>query len=166
MLDGLDRFWRTRFRSDLEEMAPERRALILPYILAWIDGGGEISGNEVFRGFSQMAAMSKATVAATAAFDFVLSPVWTAPPFPADWASPLNDPARPFEHIAYCVAYNMSEQPALSINCGYTSGGMPIGLQIAGRRFDDAGVLRLAAAYEAMRPRERPWPRLDGGLPA
>jgi aspartyl-tRNA(Asn)/glutamyl-tRNA(Gln) amidotransferase subunit A len=166
MLDGLDRFWRTRFRSDLAEMAPVRRALILPYILAWIDGGGEISGNEVFRGFSQMAAMSSATVAATAAFDFVLSPVWTASPFPAEWASPLNDPASPFEHIAYCVAYNMSEQPALSINCGYTVGGMPIGLQIAGRRFDDAGILRLAAAYEAMRPTARPWPRLDVGLPA
>jgi aspartyl-tRNA(Asn)/glutamyl-tRNA(Gln) amidotransferase subunit A len=165
MVEGLDRFWRTRFRADLAEMAPERRAMILPYILAWIDGGGEISGNEVFRGFSQIGAMAKATVAATAAFDFVLSPVWTASPFPADWASPLNDPARPFDHIAYCVAYNMSEQPALSINCGYTSGGAPIGLQIAGRRFDDAGVLRLAAAYEAMRPASRAWPRLNGALP-
>jgi aspartyl-tRNA(Asn)/glutamyl-tRNA(Gln) amidotransferase subunit A len=166
MVEGLDRFWRTRFRADLEEMGPERRALILPYILDWIDGGGENSGNEVFRGFSQIGAMGKATIAATAAFDFVLSPVWTASPFPAEWASPLNDPARPFEHIAYCVAYNMSEQPALSINCGYTSNGTPIGLQIAGRRFDDAGVLRLAAAYEAMRPIARPWPRPDGGLPA
>jgi len=43
------------------------------------------------------------------------------------------------------MPYNMSEQPAASINCGYTKEGKPIGLQIAGRRFDDLGVLRLAA---------------------
>jgi Asp-tRNA(Asn)/Glu-tRNA(Gln) amidotransferase A subunit family amidase len=55
----------------------------------------------------------------------------------------------------------MSEQPALSINCGYAASGMPIGLQIAGRRFDDLGVLRVGAAYEAIRPPQRPWPRFD-----
>jgi len=46
----------------------------------------------------------------------------------------------------------------VSINCGYTGGGLPIGLQIAGQRFDDLGVLRMARAYEAMRPAQRPWP--------
>jgi Asp-tRNA(Asn)/Glu-tRNA(Gln) amidotransferase A subunit family amidase len=55
----------------------------------------------------------------------------------------------------------MSEQPALSINCGYAASGMPIGLQIAGRRFDDVGVLRVGAAFEAMCGPRRPWPRMD-----
>jgi aspartyl-tRNA(Asn)/glutamyl-tRNA(Gln) amidotransferase subunit A len=73
----------------------------------------------------------------------------------------LNDPTRPFEHIGYCVGFNMSEQPALAINCGYSASGMPIGLQIAGRRFDDLGVVRAAAAFEAMRPPPRTWPSLD-----
>jgi aspartyl-tRNA(Asn)/glutamyl-tRNA(Gln) amidotransferase subunit A len=105
--------------------------------------------------------MSQATQAATAPFDFVLSPVWPIVSFPAEFASPLNDPSRPFEHIGYCVAFNMSEQPALAINCGYSASGMPIGLQIAGRRLDDLGVVRVAAAFEAMRASQRPWPRLD-----
>ena len=52
----------------------------------------------------------------------------------------------------------MTEQPAASINCGYTADGLPIGLHIVGRRFDDIGVLRLSQAYEAMRPPQRPWP--------
>jgi len=52
----------------------------------------------------------------------------------------------------------MSEQPAASINCGFTAGGLPIGLQISGRRFDDLGVLRLAHAYEDLRGVQRPWP--------
>jgi len=56
------------------------------------------------------------------------------------------------------VPFNFSEQPAASINAGYTSGGLPIGLQIVGRRFDDLGVLRLARAFEGLRGEQRPWP--------
>ena len=161
MLDGLDNFWRTRFLSDTARLSETQRARILPYIRAWIDGGRDLTGIEVYRGFAQIPAMSQATQAATAPFDFVLSPVWPIVSFPAEFASPLNDPARPFEHIGFCVAFNMSEQPALTINCGYSKSGMPIGLQIVGRRFDDLGVVRVAAAFEALRAPQRPWPRLD-----
>jgi aspartyl-tRNA(Asn)/glutamyl-tRNA(Gln) amidotransferase subunit A len=52
----------------------------------------------------------------------------------------------------------VSEQPAASINCGYTADGLPIGLQIIGQRFDDVGVLQLAHAWEQMRPAQRAWP--------
>ena len=57
----------------------------------------------------------------------------------------------------------MSEQPALSINCGFTNDGLPIGLQIAGHRFDDLGVLQVAAAWERLRAPMRPWP-MDAGV--
>ena len=53
----------------------------------------------------------------------------------------------------------MSEQPAASVNCGYTKTGLPIGLLIAGARFDVLGVLRMARAWEAMRPEQHPWPQ-------
>ena len=56
----------------------------------------------------------------------------------------------------------MGGQPALSINCGYSSGGLPIGLQIIGQSFDDLGVLRLGRAFEEMRAPSRPWPKLSG----
>jgi aspartyl-tRNA(Asn)/glutamyl-tRNA(Gln) amidotransferase subunit A len=161
MLDGLDNFWRARFGSDTASLSETQRAKILPYIRAWIDGGRDLSGRDVYRGFAQIPAISQATQAATARFDFVLSPVWPVVSFPAEFASPLNDPARPFDHIGYCVGFNMSEQPALSINCGYSPSGLPIGLQIVGRRFEDVGVLRAGAAFEAMRPPQRPWPRFD-----
>jgi len=54
----------------------------------------------------------------------------------------------------------MSDQPASSANAGFTTAGLPIGLQIIGRRFDDVGVLRLSHAWEAMCPDRRPWPKL------
>jgi aspartyl-tRNA(Asn)/glutamyl-tRNA(Gln) amidotransferase subunit A len=56
----------------------------------------------------------------------------------------------------------MSEQPASSVNCGYAASGLPIGLQIAGQRFDDLGVLRVSRAFEQIREAQRPWPVAPG----
>ncbi len=158
MLDGLDLFWRQRAFADLETLSAAARAQVLPYIQAWAEGGRDLSGGDVYRGLSQMGAIRDATLAATGAYDFVLSPVAPVAAFLADMASPLDDPARPFEHICFTVPFNFSEQPAASINAGYTAADLPIGLQIIGRRFDDIGVLSLAAAFERLRGPQRPWP--------
>ena len=97
-------------------------------------------------------------MAACHAFDFVISPVAPVSAFPAEWAMPSNDPSRAMEHIAFTLPFNMSEQPALSVPCAHTAAGLPIGLQIAGRRHDDLGVLRLARAWESLRRPLLPWP--------
>ncbi len=154
MLNGLDIFWRTRLWSDLVALPEERRSRVLPYILEWAQGGASTSGVDVYRGFSQIDAMTVAALRATEPFDFVLSPTSPVSAFPADWASPVNDPAKPFEHIAFTVPYNMSGQPSVSVNAGFTAEGQPIGLQITGRRFDDLGVLRMAALFERVRPKQ------------
>jgi aspartyl-tRNA(Asn)/glutamyl-tRNA(Gln) amidotransferase subunit A len=107
--------------------------------------------------------MRDAAVAACHPFDFVLSPTSPVPAFDAGLASPLNDPERPVEHIAFTVAYNMSEQPAVSVNWDFTGEGLPIGLQVVGARHDDLGVLQLARALEQLRPPQRPWPMADSG---
>ncbi|HLX97258.1 MAG TPA: amidase [Roseiarcus sp.] len=158
MLDGLDRFWRMRALIDLQALSPAKRAKVLPFIREWAESAKGFSGEEVFRGFSQIPAMRKAAIAATAPFDFILSPTAPMTAFPAEWASPSQDPLNPFPHIGFTVAFNMSEQPAASVNCGYDSEGLPIGLQIIGRRFDDLGVLRIARAFEEIRAEQRPWP--------
>ena len=48
----------------------------------------------------------------------------------------------------YTRAYNLNGLPAISIPCGFSKGGLPIGLQLAGRPFDEETVLRVAYAYE------------------
>ncbi len=158
MADGIDRFWRTRAWVDLQAFEDEQRRRVLPFIAEWAEGGAQLSGIEVMRHYHQTLAMRAVTVAACQPFDFVLSPVAPIPAFAAELPCPTNDPAQPFEHIAYTLPFNMSEQPAASINAGYTAEGLPIGLQIVGRRFDDLGVLQLAYAWERMRPTQRPWP--------
>jgi len=151
MLDGLDDFWRQRAWVDIGALSPEKQAKVLPYIFAWAEGGKALPGDRVYRGMSQMIAMRDAALKAIAPYDFILSPVSPVPSFPAEWASPIDDPTRPFEHICFTVAANMSDQPAISVHAGLTSVGLPIGLQITGKRFDDLGVLRMARAWEAMR---------------
>jgi aspartyl-tRNA(Asn)/glutamyl-tRNA(Gln) amidotransferase subunit A len=159
MLDGLDHFWRTRALVDMNALTPSRRAAVLPFIREWAESASGFSGEHVFRGFSQVPAMRKATIEATAPFDYVLSPTAPMTAFPAEWASPSQDPLKPFPQVGFTVPFNMSEQPAASVNCGYDADGLPIGLQIIGRRFDDVGVLAVARAFEAIRAFDaRPWP--------
>ncbi len=158
MLDGMDHAWRMRSHLDLSALQPERKALVLPYIRDWADSAAHLSGPQTFVAMSQFHATRVATVKACAPYDFVISPTSPVVAFAAELPSPTNDPLRPLEHIAFTVPYNMSEQPAATVNCGYTTLGLPIGLQIAGQRFDDLGVLQFARAFECLRGPQRLWP--------
>lgn len=159
MMEGIDRFFQARALSDLSLMPQARQDKVLPFIVQWCRRAADLSGVDVIRGLNQIMAIREKAVTATEPFDFVLSPTSPITAYEADQPCPGGDPFKPFEHIAFTAPFNQSEQPAASINCGYGSDGMPIGLQIIGHRFDDAGVLRLAQAYETMRPVQKPWPQ-------
>jgi aspartyl-tRNA(Asn)/glutamyl-tRNA(Gln) amidotransferase subunit A len=159
MLDGLDNFWRARMWDDLSKLTPAERARALPYIRQWAEAGAGLSGLDVIRGFNVTMAIRAAAAKLFADIDYVISPVSPVVNFAAESASPINDPAKPFEHICYTVPWNMSENPALSINGGFDSSGFPVGVQIVGRRFDDIGVLGMGKAFEGLRGPQRPWPR-------
>jgi aspartyl-tRNA(Asn)/glutamyl-tRNA(Gln) amidotransferase subunit A len=160
MLDGLDRFWRMRSLIDIRALPQNKRDAVLPFIRAWAESASGFSSDQLFHGLNQMIVnIRKAAVAATAPFDFILSPTAPMTAYSAELPSPSNDPLNPFPHIGFTVAFNMSEQPAASINCGYDSQGLPIGLQIVGRRFDDIGVLSVSRTVEDMRSgASRVWP--------
>ena len=163
MLDGMDHFWRMRSYTDLQALPEAQRAKVLPYIRAWAESAAGMTGPQVFQASQQFHTTRVATVKACSGFDYVLSPVAPMPAFAAELPSPTNDPLRPLEHIGFTVPFNMSEQPAASVNCGYTASGLPIGLQIAGARFDDLGVLQVAHAFEQIRGPQRPWPQPPQG---
>ncbi|MBR1284259.1 amidase [Bradyrhizobium sp. AUGA SZCCT0177] len=158
MLDGIDNFFRARSWDDISRLTPEERAKTLPYILQWAEAGAKLSGLDVIRGFNATMAIRTAAAKLFCDLDYVVSPVSPVVNFPAEFASPVNDPTKPFEHIAYTVPWNMSENPAVSINGGYDKKGFPIGVQIVGRRFDDLGVLGMAKAFEGLRGPQKPWP--------
>lgn len=160
LLAGADLFLRARSWADLAALDPERRAAVLPFVREWALPGSRADGADVIAAFGVIQELRRVTVAATAGYDLMLSPVAPMATYPAHWPMPSNDPATSLDHCAYTLPYNFSEQPASSINAGFTPDGRPIGLQIAGRRFDDLGVLRATRWFEDARPREAApvWP--------
>ena len=165
LLDGLDVFWRARFWPEISALPPERRERVLPFIRQWAEGAQNATGADVYSGFDSIMRLRHLGNEMMRDLDFILSPTAPVAAFAAELPCPTNDPRRPFEHIAFTVPFNMTEQPAASINAGYTPDGLPIGLQIIGRRFDDLGVLQAAAAFERMRSPQRPWPKALPGSP-
>jgi aspartyl-tRNA(Asn)/glutamyl-tRNA(Gln) amidotransferase subunit A len=164
LFDDLDLYMRVRAWEVLRQLPHERQGLALPYIADWAGLGADVPGVVVMRCANRMLEAAQRTVAATIDYDFVLSPVSPVPTIPAELPSPTNDVDRALDHTVFTAAYNVSEQPACSVNCGWTDDGRPIGVQIAGRRFDDLGVLRMARFYEQARPEAaRPdWSRCRG----
>ena len=159
MLDGMCRFFEARSYNDLMELAPDRRARVLPFVAEWCSWrAAQFSGRDVMQAYALVMAMREAAVAATRPFDFILSPTSPILPYEAELPAPGNDPRDALPHIAFTVPYNMSEQPAASINWSSSDAGLPIGVQVIGRRFDDLGVLRLCRLLETLRPAQRPWP--------
>lgn len=88
-------------------------------------------------------------------WDFLLTPSVSVAAFPADKLMPSHWPSHPWDWISWAefsYPFNMSWNPASNVPCGFTADGLPIGLQIVGKRFDDLGVLQASAAYESIAP--------------
>jgi aspartyl-tRNA(Asn)/glutamyl-tRNA(Gln) amidotransferase subunit A len=159
MFDGLCRFFEARSYNDYMLLPPARRARVLPFIAEWCSWrGATFTGRDVMRAYGLVMAMREAAVTASGPYDFIVSPTSPILPYEAELAAPGNHPRNALPHIAFTVPYNMSEQPAASINWSYSAEGLPIGVQVIGKRFDDAGVLRLARLIEQIRPQQRDWP--------
>lgn len=159
MLDGMCRFFEARLHNDFSALPEDRRQKVLPFVAQWCTWrAAQFTGRDVMQAYNQVMAMREAAVAACQPFDYVLSPVSPILPYAAELAAPNDDPHDALAHIAFTVPYNMSEQPAASINWAASQGGLPVGVQIIGRRFDDAGVLGLARRIEQLRPAQRAWP--------
>jgi len=88
-------------------------------------------------------------------YDVLLAPTVACPPLRIGelYVSEIGgvEVGREAATILTC-AFNLTGQPAASVPCGFTDDGLPIGLQIVGRRFDDLTVLRVSAALETARP--------------
>ncbi|MFI6832428.1 amidase [Kribbella sp. NPDC050241] len=158
MLDGLDRFWRVRSAADIAALPEDRRAKVLPQIRSWVSTAADLSGFDVFHGYSQMGAMAAAVTAIFTSYDVILSPVAPITAFPAELAYPTDDPAKPFEHIAFTVPYNMSAHPATTVNVGWSAAGLPIGAQLAVPHHQDLTALGLAGYLDSQQTERRNWP--------
>jgi len=144
--------------SQLQTLSAAQRERVLPYIEDWAAPAATMSAVQAVEGFNQTFEIRRRCARLFGDLDLVLSPTNQVSSFPAHWPSPSNDPRQPFEHIVFTLPWNMGEQPALSINCGFTDQGMPIGLQMIAPRFADQWLLQCAKAYEDWRGPIKHWP--------
>ena|ERR1700744_6497641 len=96
--------------------------------------------------------------------DLLVTPTTACPPFGVAETSPatLNGQAvQPSSWASFLRAFNLTGQPAISVPCGTTGNGLPVGLQIVGPRHGDNLVLTIAAAYEQLRPWKTDWSLAD-----
>ena len=88
-------------------------------------------------------------------WDLLLTPSVSVAAFPADKLQPDHWPQDDWDWIKWAefsYPFNFSHNPAVSIPCGFTEAGLPVGLQVVGRRLDDLTVLKACYNFEAAQP--------------
>ena len=88
-------------------------------------------------------------------WDFLVTPTVSTAAFPAELNMPKHWPHHAWDWIQWAefsYPFNFSGMPAATVPCGFTKEGLPVGLQIVGRRFDDLGVLQASQAFATVRP--------------
>ena len=97
-------------------------------------------------------------------WDLLLTPAVSVAAFPAERLMPEDWPQHDWDWLSWAefsYPFDFSWNPAASVPCGFTAAGLPVGLQIVGRRYDDLGVLQAAAAFEEIAPWADRRPPLD-----
>ncbi len=144
-----ERFYKVRCRTEFASMPAERQPLS-PIIAEWTAEADRMSSTDLYRAFNRLQRMREAAVRMIDGCDFVLMPSVPRVAFAADQSG--FGPDSLFAPWANTFLFNLSEQPASSIPCGISGEGMPIGLQIIGRRFADASVFNLSHEFESLFP--------------
>jgi aspartyl-tRNA(Asn)/glutamyl-tRNA(Gln) amidotransferase subunit A len=133
---------------------PEQKAQMDPELVAYAEGASSLTVAEYLEAVAARQAMVDVLRRFFERYDLLLTPTLCLPAFPLGIVGPREVAGREVTHLGWtlCYPFNYSGQPAVSVPAGWTTRGLPVGLQIVGRRFEDALVLRAAAAFEMVHP--------------
>ena len=122
-----------------------------------IERGRRVAASDYIEAASRRAAIGERMQAFFQDYDLLLTPGQPLPAFAAGIEFPEGlGFSRWHQWTPFTYPFNLTQQPAASVPCGFTSEGMPAGLQIVGPLFADAAVLRAARAYETQHPFKMP----------
>src|SRR2546430_6054900 len=135
---------------------PEWRELMQKDLVRDIEHGMTLTAREIARSEALRSVLWHRVRAFMATRDLLVLPTVAVPPFPVDEPYPSEINGKPLDHYTQwfnlTYAITLTGLPAISIPCGFTRSGLPVGLQIVGRRRQEAAVLRAAAASAAAAP--------------
>ncbi len=147
-------FWPAHF-TRIAPKLPEWESRMDPGFVALIRAGLEVSMTDYMLARDRKASYIAAAHRWFEDWDFLLTPAVSVAAFPADRIIPDHWPTHDWDWLSWAefsYPFNLTGDPAASVPCGFTQDGLPVGLQIVGRRFDDLGVLQASAAFESTQP--------------
>lgn len=142
-----------RFASDSVKDLENHRAQMKDTVIWNIEQGQKLSAADVSRAQNARGALFARLHAFFGLYDFLILPVAQVLPFPVetDWVREINGISMStyIDWMMACSLITLTEHPSISLPCGFSAGGLPVGLQIVGPYRGELAVLQLAHAFEA-----------------
>ena len=130
----------------------QHRGLVKDTVVWNIEAGRALGGPQLADAERKRAALYHRVRQFMDEYEFLVLPVSQVVPFAVEqpYVTRINDQPLPtyLDWMKSCYQISVTDLPAVSVPCGFTDDGLPVGLQIVGRPFDDLGVLQLAHAFE------------------
>jgi aspartyl-tRNA(Asn)/glutamyl-tRNA(Gln) amidotransferase subunit A len=145
--------WAVALALAIEPMNEKQRALLDPPLLALAQSGFGVDAL-VYRKLERAReAFARRMCQLHQTYDLLLTPQLAVTAFEAGHeVPPGSGRTRWWEWSPFTYPFNLSQQPAAAVPCGFTDQGLPVSLQLVGNKFADALVLRAARAYEHAQP--------------
>jgi aspartyl-tRNA(Asn)/glutamyl-tRNA(Gln) amidotransferase subunit A len=141
--------WWSGARALLGRLPQEKKALLDPGLADVVKQSMEITPEEYFDAVKARGILGTQMRLFMQKYDLLVTPTLPIPAFEAGKLAPQDDGTGKWVNwTPFSYPFNLTQQPAASVPCGFTKAGLPIGLHIVGRMFDDVSVLRAAYAYE------------------
>ena len=142
--------WWAGARAALGHLDPEQKKLLDPALADVVEQSMSISLDDYAGAVKQRGLLGSHMRQFMENYDLLVTPTLPIPAFEAGKLAPATtDPSGKWVNwTPFSYPFNLTQQPAASVPCGFTKSGLPAGLHIIGRMFGDRTVLRAAYAYE------------------
>jgi aspartyl-tRNA(Asn)/glutamyl-tRNA(Gln) amidotransferase subunit A len=142
--------WWTGAKAALGGLPPEKLALLDPALADVVEQSRAITADDMIEANKQRGILGRQMREFMLPYDALITPTLPIPAFEAGKLQPANpdNKGKWVNWTPFTYPFNLTQQPAASVPCGFTKAGLPVGLHVVGRMFEDARVLRICAAYE------------------
>ncbi|HET7874457.1 MAG TPA: amidase family protein, partial [Methylomirabilota bacterium] len=147
--------WNVHLAGNYGHLLKDWRAQMDPGLVASIEDGLRYSAADYVAMRGRKLAWWDTVRPCFEKYDLLLTPTVSVTAFPVGRLNPDSWPEHPWYWIGWAgfsYPFNFTGQPAATVPCGFTPSGLPVGLQLVGRRFADLTVLQASAAFEQARP--------------